>query len=192
MKMKNYNLNSSLEFTWESKHKNKYDIMTDSEVWNQFLKGDGEAFNHIYYHYFPILFNYGHQFCQDKELIKDLIQDFFIYLKAKRQKLGKTDNIKFYLYRAIRRRIVRNLSKKQFINYVDNYPATTDFEISLSHEATLIQHQEQKELKRQLEEGLEKLSKRQKAAIIYYYYEGFNYDQIAEIMTFPKVEHARK
>ena len=171
---------------------NIYNSMKDCEIWRLFLEGDGEAFNHIYYHYFPILFNYGHQFCQDRALIKDCIQELFIYLKEKRKKLGHTDNIKFYLYKCLRRNILKSLSKDKNILYVDSLPTTADFEISISHETLLIRNQSQLELKKRLEQGLEKLTKRQKEAIIYYYYEGFSYEQISEIMLFSKAEYARK
>ncbi|UZR98074.1 RNA polymerase sigma factor [Chondrinema litorale] len=169
-----------------------YKSMKDSDVWQLFLDGNGEAFNHIYYNYFPILFNYGHQFCQDRALVKDAVQELFIYLKEKRKKLGQTNNIKFYLYKCLRRNILKALSKNKNIVYVDNLPSTADFEISISHETFMIRNQSQIEIKRRLEQGIEKLTKRQKEAIIYYYYEGFNYEQIAELMMFSKAEYARK
>ena len=65
------------------------------------------------------------------------------------------------------------------------------FDITLSHETNLINTQISKETKEKLSKVMNKLSKRQKEIIIYYFYEGMTYKQIAELMDFSKVEHAR-
>ncbi len=192
MKMKSLQPIKPQSDSGQNRNFSVYTAMSDSDIWNRFLQGDGEAFNHIYVHFFPLLFNYGHHFCQDRELIKDVVQELFIYLKTKRKKLGKTDNIKFYLYKSLRRNLFRELTKKKSVMYVDELPSTADFEITLSHESLLIQNQEQAKLKEDLTKSVAKLSKRQKEAVIYYYYEGFSYTQVSELMGFSSVEYARK
>src|SRR5690606_38624939 len=77
-----------------------YGFLSEQELWDLFRKNDEEAFSVIYRKYFPILFNYGHQFTKDRDLIKDTIQDLFIYLREKRSGLSSTTSVKFYLYRA--------------------------------------------------------------------------------------------
>jgi hypothetical protein len=53
----------------------KFQSMSESDLWDLFKNGDTEVFNFIYVKYFPILINYGHQFTKDRELVKDVIQD---------------------------------------------------------------------------------------------------------------------
>lgn len=168
---------------WESK--------LDSEIWNSFKKGNEQAFNFLYKKYAQQLFKYGCEFTPDREFVKDRIHDLFIYLRRKREKLGDAPSIKAYLFKSLRRDIVRNLSKEnrypnQLLEYGQN------FEISLSHETKLINEQLIKEKKEHLERALDKLSARQREAIILFYYENLSYREIAEILEMKMVKSARK
>lgn len=183
--------NLSIEKRLFAKSISLYESKGDAEIWEDFKNGNGEAFNYIYCHYFPILFVYGHQFSKNRELIKDLIQDLFLNIKVNRKKLGPTLSIKFYLFKSFRRMIIKKKAKLTDFSY-DDYGKDFDFEITLSHERNLIEDQKQKELKEKLEKAINSLTKKQKEIIIYYYYEGFTYKQIASIMGFSKTEYARK
>lgn len=169
--------------------KNLYDAKNEREIWMALKKGDKEAFIHIYSRYFPILFNYGHQFTKDRELVKDLIQDLFIKLKTNPGKLSDTDSIRYYLFKALRRSIVKCLKKQNRLSLGDEI--TDSFDIAISHEKLLIENQQQKEVKEQIKNAINQLTARQREAVLYYYYEGFTYEQIASIMGFSKVEYAR-
>lgn len=169
----------------------RYDFFPDEELWDRFREHDEEAFSAIYLKYFPVLFNYGHQFTRDRDLIKDTIQDLFIYLREKRSGLSPTTSVKFYLYRAYKNRIVRNLRKSlsgwEELDYNDN----KGFEIVLSQESNIINALIDEELKKRIEAAFATLTKRQKEIIIYYFYEGFTYQEIASLMGFAKIEYAR-
>src|SRR5690554_6430007 len=84
---------------------------SDSDLWNAFVNGDEGAFIQIYNQSAYILFNYGCQFTPDREMIKDCLHDFFIYLRKKRSGFGHTSFIKMYLLKAFRRRVVDYLKK---------------------------------------------------------------------------------
>lgn len=68
--------------------------MEESRLWDAFRTGNEEAFITIYKQYANVLFNFGCQLTMDHDLVKDTLQDFFIYLRHKRNGLGKTDAIK--------------------------------------------------------------------------------------------------
>ena len=169
----------------------EFEHQKDISIWQEFKKGNENAFNFIYDTYFPILYNYGCQFTNDKEVVKDHIQDLFVDLKIKRSKLGDTTSIKFYLFKSLKRKIVRALGKTRHVIYDKNVSENYDFEIALSHESYLIHSQLDIEMKEKLEEVLKKLTKRQKEAILYYYHEGLTYEEIASLMNFSRVEYAR-
>lgn len=170
-------------------HTPNFQSMPESDLWELF-KGDARAFNHVYLRYFPILYNYGHQFTKDRELVKDVIQDLFIYLKEKSAKLGRTTSIKFYLYRAYRRRIRRYL---RIYNRGASETSFEDagFEVALPHESHIINSAINEELKVRLEQAFAALSRRQREIVMYYYFEGFSYQQITSVMGFAKVQYAR-
>ena len=77
-----------------------------------FKEGDDGAFVYIYRVYINLLFTLGLQFTKNEALIKDCLQDFFIELREKRYNLGDTDNIKLYLFKSFRRRIIAYLKKE--------------------------------------------------------------------------------
>lgn len=164
--------------------------LSEEEIWRQFKSGDEQAFIHIYESYFSVLFNYGHRFCKDRHIVKDHIQDMFIDLRKSKKRLSDTTSIKFYLFSTIRRRIIRAESKKSFLVNTDDYQ-NYDFEITLSPEQKMINSQMNDNIKKVLIENINKLSGRQKEAIIYYYYEGFSYEQVSQLMDFSKVKYAR-
>jgi len=84
----------------------------DTKVWEDFKKGDKNSLSTIYHDNVNFLYRYGKKFCLDNELIKDTIQDLFFDLIRTRENLGSTDNIRFYLIKAFRNRLVQNLNKQ--------------------------------------------------------------------------------
>jgi RNA polymerase sigma factor (sigma-70 family) len=158
----------------------------DSMIWDAFCAGNESAFIHIYQHYFDLLYAYGWRMCKDEALVKDAIQDLFVDLRQRRERLGKTDSIKFYLFKSIRRRIIVQ-SGKQKAQLDGNYDLTYTF----SHEEQLISQQLDEEMHAKLDKGLAQLSPRKKEVIYYFFFEGMSYQQIKEIMQLDHVKSAR-
>ncbi|CAG4990915.1 hypothetical protein DYBT9275_00639 [Dyadobacter sp. CECT 9275] len=85
---------------------------TEQQLWGAVRQGDEHAFTVVFERYHGILYNYGSKLTADTALIEDAIQDVFIDIW--RLRAGLTENIssiKFYLYRALRRRIRVTLEK---------------------------------------------------------------------------------
>ncbi len=163
----------------------------DSQRWKAFKNGDEASFISIYTQYFPVLFNFGHQFTRDKELVKDLIQDLFIELKQKRKNLGNTDSIKFYLLKSYRRKLLYHLKKEKVNISKEQIFLKDTFEIELTHESHLINAQLNDEIKVRLSKALNGLTERQREILIYFFHEGLSYEEITAIMEFSKIEYAR-
>ena len=162
----------------------------DSEAWDAFRQGNESAFIFIYQSYFDVLYVYGFSIVSDSNLIKDTLQDLFIDLRERRQYLGSTDSIKFYLFKCFKRRLYKEVSKRSaFKDSLDSIPA--DFQFILSYEAQLIDRQIDADKISQLNDAIVKLSRRQREIIYYSFFEGFNYDQIQEIMELENHQSAR-
>ncbi|UZR96591.1 RNA polymerase sigma factor [Chondrinema litorale] len=187
----NKSLNEQTNSLSEQRDLSKFDNLPDFNIWTSFKKGEDAAFNYIYKKYFYQLYNYGNQFINDADVIQDLIQDLFIELREKRKNLGDVESIKFYLYKILKRKILHYKKKNVTDLFSDSWMYEKAFDITLSHETNLINTQISKETKEKLSKVMNMLSKRQKEIIIYYFYEGMTYKQIAELMDFSKVEHAR-
>lgn len=169
----------------------KHLFIDDKGLWNQFRKGDEGAFIEIYKSYSNILFNFGCQYCDDRELVKDCLQVFFIYIREKRSKLSETDSIKLYLFKSFRRKIIDYLKKRN--NETKKYISTfIEFPIELSHESVYIQRQLENEKFNKLEKALVNLDLKEREAIYHFYYENLSYTQIAEIFEFSHVSSARR
>ena len=155
------------------------DSQHDIEIWNAFRLGDKSAYAEIYELYFDSLYSYGKKFIDDETQVEDAIQDLFINLWRTRERLSTVDNIKFYLFRSLRRDIRRINEKENIFEKVDfdsfihthNHPAE---EYSLPDN--------DKELTQRLVAVLKNLPKRQLEAITLRYYENFSNSEIAEIM----------
>lgn len=161
---------------------------SDRDIWKAFRAGSKSALIYIYTLYFQELFSYALQFHADRESVKDNIQDLFVYLHKHRKTLGETNNIKFYLFKSLRRRIKSTVDKRKWLTSENNNLN----EIEQNIEDNLIEQENQVQSKKLLNNAIRKLPEKQKEIIYYYYYQNFSYAQIAEIMNFSQVKSARK
>lgn len=164
-------------------HVSEFEEWSDLKLWQEFKKGSRSAFVFIYHRYFDRLYNYGHQFTHDTGLIKDCIQDLFIELNYSKSRLSDTHSIHLYLYKAVKRKIIKTLKnhKKSLWNGKDELFAY-GFNIELSIEQKIINRQIADEQILKLNDSVNKLTYRQREAIFYFYYEGFSLTQVRELM----------
>ncbi len=151
----------------------------DYEIWQRFKKGDEKAFSYLFDVYHLQLFEYGRRFTMDENLVKDSIQDLFFELARKREKLSSTDNILFYLLKALRLRIFVNLRKNKSGGSGINEDLLQEFYLTYSTDVDLAE----KELKLdRLAESINQLPARQKETIYLKFYKNLSNREIAEIM----------
>lgn len=165
------------------KQVNNIKEINDSVLWLAFKQGDKQAFSAIYQIYIADLLTYGYRLTNDKALIKDSIQDVFLHLWQHRQNLSETDSVRFYLYRSLRNRIIRNIQSLSTTQNVEpdhfNHLALPT---QLAFDAEWISEETRQEHVQNLRNALEKLPKRQQEAIELRYHHDFSLEQIAELM----------
>ncbi|WP_460541542.1 RNA polymerase sigma factor [Echinicola sediminis] len=161
----------------------------DLTLWRSFKEGNESAFIFIYKKYFDALIQYGLMFSSNENLVKDAVQELFIDLRKSRSKLGDTTNIKFYLYKSLKRRILKEHKKwyNKILELKDDY----SFTVSYSQEKLMIDRQLDLEQIEKLNRALSQLNARKKEVIFYFYYEGLNYEQIRQIMGLSNIKSAR-
>lgn len=154
---------------------------TASGDWERLRQGDPEAFTAVYYQHIDALYHYGERLTPDKALIEDCLQDLFAELWNRRRRLPEVDSVKFYLFKALTRKIIKKCRQAQRMSarQVDEY----DFEITLAPEFELVDSQMASQEKNQLLRAINRLSPRQKEAITLYFYDGFSYEEVGEIMA---------
>ncbi len=167
---------------------------SESAVWMRFKQGDEDAFISIYQTNFHKLYNFGVQFDFEADYVKDEIQELFIYIRNNRQRLADVNSVRFYLMKSLRRRLIRNKkSKFNLVSLFSNEKKNVQ-EIGIYETPeTVMMHQSlDADIRERLSISLNKLTDRQKEAVIHFYYEGFAYQEIAEMMELKMVKSARK
>ncbi len=159
---------------------------TDQQVWYDFRNGSEHALALIYHQHIRALFNYGVKIIQDEDLLEDCIQEMFIDLWKRRSFLNDTTSIKFYLFKALKRKIIRKISKKKTIRTEGEIEENYAFQVVFSCESVLIREELDHEQKEQIERALICLSQRQKEVIYLKFYNHLSYEEIASVMKIEK------
>jgi RNA polymerase sigma factor (sigma-70 family) len=152
-------------------------------LWNTFQKGDKEAFGRIYNLYIEELLSYGYRVTSNRQLIRDSIQDLFLHLWLHRENLSETDSVKFYLFRALRNRIVRNMEKDQHIARTGVEDMLDEIIGDLPFEHNIMQRETDEIQASRLHHAIERLSKRQQEVIVFRYHHDFSLEEISRLMN---------
>lgn len=152
------------------------------ELWASFLKGDEEAYSSLMRRFTRPLFNYGIRFSSDRDLVKDCIQDIFFDLWTKRSRISETAYVQAYLFKSLRLRIMRERTKWEQAETLDNAPFLAEFNI----ETRLIEEQSNRELKERVQKVFNSLPQRQKEIVYLRFYENLNHDRICTVMGLTK------
>jgi RNA polymerase sigma factor (sigma-70 family) len=161
----------------------------DDLLWKRFLAGDDLSFYNLYDRYADQLFKYGSHFLKDKELVKDSIHDLFLELHKYRTKLSETNNVKYYLFRSLRRIIYKAQVKVIPLRVNENEHTPFDLPV-FSHEDQLIAEESRQEQFKALNEAMKKLTNRQREGLSLKFEHGYSYPEIAQIMGV-SIESAR-
>jgi RNA polymerase sigma factor (sigma-70 family) len=154
----------------------------DRTLWQHFKSGDMASFHLVYKLHANTLFRYGMSINLDEDFVQDCIHDVFVEVWTKRERLGDTDSIKFYLIRSLKNRMIQQLENRNRLFY--DFPTHhSDALLSTpSFETDLVESQAESEQLEKLNHFIKKLSVRQQEAIRLRYYEGFDYKQVAELL----------
>ncbi|SEL98047.1 RNA polymerase sigma factor, sigma-70 family [bacterium A37T11] len=152
-------------------------MTADTALWQQIIEGDQAAFKRLYEGMYPCLVRYARQYSTDESFIGECIQDLFINIWTKRDRLSCPSSQKHYLLRALRNIIYnKNALKSRMVYYGD----AADLEaLHADVEPTFEIHTDH--LSPSLIQLLQTLTSRQKEAIYLYYVEDFSYQEIGQI-----------
>lgn len=148
----------------------------ESLLWENFKNGDAGALFTIYELLYDDLRRNGLAITPDEDLVKDTINQFFLYLWDKRNTLQPPEHLKAYIIVSFRRKLIYDLKV-----YRKTTPLTFDENLS---EPSRLEHiiEDQSQLERQIrvKKAIDNLPKRQRELITLKYYEGLSYEEIAD------------
>lgn len=154
-------------------------------LWDNFKKGDDDAFVLIYKRYVNTLYNQGFRYTQNKEIIKDCIQEVFTKIYRYRAKLSATDNVKNYLMASMRNQLLTVIAKEKM--HAGASPSTPSSlppqePVEKSAAEILEEREDSIALQGKVEYLLSLLTGRQREAVYYRYIECLDPDEICALM----------
>jgi RNA polymerase sigma factor (sigma-70 family) len=147
------------------------------ECWARLKEGDAAALGELYDCYVDKLFAAAAAITNDRELVKDSLQEVFIELWHYRGTIGHIQYPQAYLTKVLRSILAKKLKKKDMTVW---YPLEETLAgLDGNQEDIIISSDADRELKARLSHAMAKLSVRQKLILKFHFYEGLTYEQIA-------------
>lgn len=152
-----------------------------SEVWIRFRSGDRDAFGEIYEEFIDVLFAYGRKITNDRELVKDCIQDLFINLYKITPQLHQPEYLEFYLFRSLRNEIIHKIKKnKQESSLTDDGMFLFDLKFNAEQDTFA---KESEELRaKALKEILQSVDSQKRELLFLKFNSGLSYIEIGRLL----------
>jgi RNA polymerase sigma-70 factor (family 1) len=98
-----------------------YSTVSDQGLIALLKEGDKIALTEIYKRYQGLLYSHAYRRLPDREEVRDIIQELFVYLWNNRQRLYITTSLSSYLYTSVRNRILNQYRNRKIR---DNFAAS--------------------------------------------------------------------
>jgi RNA polymerase sigma factor (sigma-70 family) len=155
----------------------------EKQLWKSFQNGEEHAYTQIYKLHVKVMYRYGMSIVSVSEaFVLDCIHDVFTEIWIKRERLTVPDNIRYYLLRSLRNRILHLLkrSERPHISLkIDDYD---DLWFEPSSEEIFTQKEESSNHQELVQILISQLPHRQQEAIRLRFIENLDYQQIGEIL----------
>ena len=139
----------------------------------------------IYNNYVDDLFTYSIYLGFDKETAMDAIHDVFYKLASDKKRLNDISNIKSYLFKSLKNRLLDIYKAKKRNLELSDIPDSDElpFNFSINIEDELIDVEEKLSIREQIQNMLESLTARQREIVYLRYIQEYDYEQISNIMN---------
>ena len=136
----------------------------------------------LYETYENDLYSYGMAFGIGKEELEDCVQDVFLYLYEHDCRLWESDNIKAYLLKCLKNRILIEKRRNILLEEFTEDKVEDEFTIEVNGFELIMDEKEQMEKIQRLQEMLNALTPRQREAIYLRYTQGLSYEEVGRVM----------
>ncbi len=151
-------------------------------LWSGFLNGNQKALSGLYHSYYTRLFEYGLRLVRNEELIKDSIQELFLYMWEHRSSINEVRSVKAYLFLSLRRSIFVQLRREKS-RYQRNKQYVEDFlDDRKNIEDILVALDESNAQSEQIRRAYTYLSERQQEVIQLKYFDGLTTAEICKLL----------
>ena len=154
-------------------------------VWLDFKAGDRGAYEQMIRDYYQELYAYGIRLQNNPEFIKDCLHDLFVHIWERRTHLAETDNIRLYLLKSLRNRVVKQVVKEARSVGLDEEMGDS-LPSEESAEDEIVYYENLLLTRQRVKNALRELPPRQREVLHLRFYEGLSNDRIADIMNISK------
>lgn len=168
--------------------------MTDEQLLVRLRDGDREWFGTLVRRYERELYGYLRRYLGDAELAADVFQNTFVAVFTKIQQYEPGRAVRPWLYAIATNQAIDSLRKQKrrserttdpLPTGGDDAKARTLFELLASREADPAELAVSDELSKQVRGAVDQLSDLHKQVIVLSYFQGFKYQDIAEVLGIP-------
>lgn len=155
------------------------DQNTEIASWNAFRGGDMEALGLLYEKYFPLLYAYGKRISLSDEFAKDCLQDLFVKLWERRERLPEVATCQGYFFQCYRALLMDRLKEQGRMNHMGEQDMG---EWTLPVQDLIVAKESVEENVKRLVSGIASLPKKQQEIIYLRFYQGLSYHEISEAL----------
>ncbi len=156
----------------------------EAQLWDSFRAGEEKALDTIYNMYAETLFSYGMHIYNNLQLVEDCVHDLFIKIYQKKENLGPTTSIKFYLMRCMRTQIYDALAKSKKIDTDDiTENKKYDFLFEAKEEVSMVSIQNNDLLTSTMLAEINNLPKKQREIIYLIFYKDMTYEEVSQMLS---------
>jgi RNA polymerase sigma-70 factor (ECF subfamily) len=95
-----------------------YYMEVDDRILREIRKKDHQAFEALFFHYYPALTRYAEGFVFERSSCEDIVQNLFIYIWENADRIHIRTSFESYLYRSVRNRCLNHLRE---LNVMDKH-----------------------------------------------------------------------
>ena len=155
----------------------------DNYLWQKMKGGNQDALSELFRNHYHTLYDHGVKFCHREELVKDCIQDVFIYIWEKRKNLSDAVSVRAYLLASTRRRLLKMLKELHQKENRDYQISIISEENVMSAEDIIASEENEFDKKQLLKKILKKIPARMREALYLKTFDGLSYREISQIMN---------
>lgn len=142
---------------------------------------DNQTFHTLYFTYYPVFLSYGKAMTSDRELIKDTIQNLFVWVWQNQEKIAKMEQPENYLFTAFRNNLLSAQLKVKNQQNLLNQQFKSNNNVIPSEEIEI--EEPNAPVRNYLHQLIENLPTKQKEVIYLRFYQEKSFAEIAEIMS---------